>query len=148
MPGLRARSGPDGCRRGARGASDGQYWQRSCVDACAFPADIVRRPDIVVGDAFAGVGVAASDDPAVDEFIVERLRWAGLNHVRMDFTASDENGPAARLLDRLIAAGCAHHAAPDAGARRSEADARHRCGKPMANLPDPYPSTAMVLPSR
>ncbi|TXG86753.1 MAG: hypothetical protein E6R10_09365 [Rhodocyclaceae bacterium] len=59
----------------------------------------------VVGEAFAGVGVAASDDPAVDEFIVAQLRWAGLNHVRVDFTASDENGPAARLLDRLIAAG-------------------------------------------
>ncbi len=58
----------------------------------------------VVGDGFFGVGVAASDDPAVDAFILDRLHEAGITHVRLDYASGDETGPTQRLLERLCAA--------------------------------------------
>ena len=58
----------------------------------------------VVGDGFFGVGVAASDDPAVDAFILDRLHEVGITHVRMDYASGDETGPTQRLLERLCAA--------------------------------------------
>ncbi|MBW7901198.1 MAG: serine/threonine protein kinase [Rhodocyclaceae bacterium] len=57
----------------------------------------------VVDPAFAGVGVAAAADPEVDDFIVERLRAAGIRHVRVDFSGADEGGDGERLLARLLA---------------------------------------------
>lgn len=57
--------------------------------------------------AFAGVGVAASADPAVDAWIIESLQMAGLRNVRLDFTYGDADGPAGRLLERLLDAGFA-----------------------------------------
>lgn len=65
-----------------------------------------HRPPVgghVVGAAFAGVGVAAAADPAVDNFIVEQLRIAGIRHVRLDFASADEGGDGERLLKRLLA---------------------------------------------
>ena len=56
-----------------------------------------------VGDDFVGVGVAAADDPAVDDFTLELLRTAGISHVRLDFAPGDEINPANRLLERLCA---------------------------------------------
>jgi hypothetical protein len=58
----------------------------------------------VVPEAFAGVGVAAAEDPATDDWQLARLHEAGLRHVRLDFTEGDDGRPAARLLDRLLAA--------------------------------------------
>ncbi|MFT3848011.1 MAG: lipopolysaccharide kinase InaA family protein [Propionivibrio sp.] len=55
-----------------------------------------------VGNAFVGVGVAAAEDPAVDDYIVERLRETGIRHVRLDFSPGDETAAASRLLMRLI----------------------------------------------
>ena len=55
----------------------------------------------VVPKSFAGVSVAASVDPAVDNYIVERLHEAGICSLRLDFTYGDADGPAARLLERL-----------------------------------------------
>lgn len=57
----------------------------------------------IVSDAFVGVGVAAADDPAVDDFIVNRLRQAQVYHVRLDFSPGDESASANRLLERLCA---------------------------------------------
>lgn len=57
-----------------------------------------------VSEAFAGVGVAASSDPAVDDYLIARLREAGIRHVRLDFTYGDDEGPAGRLLEALYAA--------------------------------------------
>lgn len=54
---------------------------------------------------FAGVGVAASADPAVDAFILARLDELGIRHVRLDFTDGDGAGPTARLLDALLERG-------------------------------------------
>ena len=56
-----------------------------------------------VSDAFVGVGVAAAEDPAVDDYILERLREAGIRHVRLDFSPGDQDKAAGRLLSRLIA---------------------------------------------
>lgn len=54
-----------------------------------------------VGEAFFGVGVAAAQDAAIDDYIVESLKELGLNHVRIDVTPGNEDGPPCRLLDRL-----------------------------------------------
>jgi hypothetical protein len=54
-------------------------------------------------NAFVGVGVAAADDSEVDDYILDRLREAGIRHVRIDFSPGDEKKAAARLLSRLIA---------------------------------------------
>lgn len=59
----------------------------------------------VVPADFAGVGVAASDDPAVDAWIIACLREYGIRNVRLDFTYGDANGPAGRLLEALLAEG-------------------------------------------
>lgn len=57
----------------------------------------------VVDQGFAGVGVAAAADPAVDDFIVDQLRETGVRHVRMDFSQADEGADGERLLRRLLA---------------------------------------------
>lgn len=56
-----------------------------------------------VPDGFAGVGVATSEDPAVDAYVIEQLRGAGIRHVRLDFTYGDADGPAGRFLELLCA---------------------------------------------
>lgn len=56
-----------------------------------------------IGEDFFGVNVAPGDDPATDDYIVERLRELGIRHVRMDFTYDSLGGPARRLLERLLA---------------------------------------------
>ena len=81
-----------------------------------------------VSEAFAGVGVAASSDPATDDFIIAHLHNAGIRHVRLDFTYGDDEGPAGRLLEALYAASfkvVLHLIQPFERARRMEsADAR------------------------
>ncbi|SNR72184.1 Lipopolysaccharide kinase (Kdo/WaaP) family protein [Methylobacillus rhizosphaerae] len=51
---------------------------------------------------FAGVGVAASDDPAVDHYILQHLTELGIRQVRLDFSYADIDHHAARLLDALL----------------------------------------------
>lgn len=58
----------------------------------------------VVPAAFAGVGIAAAADPETDDWLLARLHEAGLRHVRLDFSYGDGERPAARLLERLLAA--------------------------------------------
>ena len=57
----------------------------------------------VIPDDFAGVGVATSDDPAVDAYVIDRLQEAGIRHVRVDLTYGDADKAAGRLLDALCA---------------------------------------------
>ncbi len=66
-----------------------------------------HRPTVghQVPDAFAGVGVAAAEDPEVDDWLIARLQETGIRHVRLDFSYGDASRPAARLLDRLLSAG-------------------------------------------
>ncbi len=51
---------------------------------------------------FFGVNVAPGDDPAVDDYLIARLRELGVSQVRMDFAYSSKGGPAQRLLDTLL----------------------------------------------
>lgn len=50
---------------------------------------------------FAGVGLAASDDPDVDDYVVARLKETGISNVRLDFTYGDLERSVSRLLTRL-----------------------------------------------
>lgn len=55
-----------------------------------------------VPESFAGVGVAAAADPAVDDWIIATLRTAGIRNLRIDFTYGDAQGPTGRLLEKLL----------------------------------------------
>lgn len=66
-----------------------------------LPRGHLPPPGHDVPEDFAGVGVAASEDPAVDDFILERLVELGIRDVRLDFTYGDADRPAGRLLGRL-----------------------------------------------
>lgn len=70
-----------------------------------FPGGHLPPSGHRVDPAFAGVGVAAAHDPAIDEFIIGRLQDAGIGHVRLDYSPGDEHGAAGRLLEKLCANG-------------------------------------------
>ncbi len=57
----------------------------------------------VVSPTLAGVGVAASADPAADDWMIACLRDAGIQNLRVDLTYGDDEGPCGRLLERLLA---------------------------------------------
>jgi tRNA A-37 threonylcarbamoyl transferase component Bud32 len=67
-----------------------------------FPGGHIPPALHEVAADFTGVGVAASADPAVDDFILQQLKSLGVRNVRLDFSYGDENGPAARLLEKLL----------------------------------------------
>ncbi|MBT4522104.1 MAG: hypothetical protein HOC23_19065 [Halieaceae bacterium] len=58
-----------------------------------------------ISDDFFGVNLAPGEDPAVDDYILAQLSELGLLHVRMDFSYCSFEGPAERLLHRLLGAG-------------------------------------------
>ena len=87
-----------------------EHWQFGRAVLCSLlrgrwslPGGHLPASCHLVGAAFVGVGVAAAEDPAVDDFTVELLRNAGISHVRLDFAPGDETRPAGRLLERLCA---------------------------------------------
>lgn len=51
---------------------------------------------------FLGVNVAPADDPDIDDFILQQLSELGLNDLRMDFSYDSLDGPAQRLLEKLL----------------------------------------------
>lgn len=53
---------------------------------------------------FAGVGVATSENVAVDDYVIDRLHELGIRQVRLDFTYGDVDNHVARFLKRLCAA--------------------------------------------
>ena len=55
-----------------------------------------------VDRGFFGVNVATGDDPALDDYIVARLRELGLTRVRLDLSYESLDAPATRLMDRLL----------------------------------------------
>lgn len=71
----------------------------------AFPGGERPMAGHTVPRRFAGIGVATSPDPAVDDWIISTLRTVGIANVRLDFTYGDAEGPAGRLLARLLDAG-------------------------------------------
>lgn len=68
----------------------------------SFPGGHIPPAQHRVAADFSGVGVAAAEDPAVDDFILRQLGELGIKNVRIDFSYGDENGPAARLLKKLL----------------------------------------------
>ncbi|MBP6655185.1 MAG: hypothetical protein KAX66_02945 [Propionivibrio sp.] len=103
----------------------------------------------VVPERFVGVGVAASDDPAVDDYILARLKEAGIWNVRLDFTYGDGERPASRLLKRLCADAFGvtlHFVQPLESARRMEQpDEREKWRDFLAETLDRFgQSVAMV----
>jgi len=60
-----------------------------------------------VPEDFFGVNVAPADDPAVDQYLVDKLQELGINQVRMDFTYASQGGDAQRLLEHLLDTGMA-----------------------------------------
>ncbi len=90
-----------------------------------------HRPPVghTVPAAFAGVGIAAAEDPAIDDWLLARLHEAGIRHVRLDFTYGDDVRPAARLLERLLDASLLvtlHLVQPAACAKRMAGSAAAR----------------------
>jgi hypothetical protein len=51
---------------------------------------------------YIGINIATSDDPAVDDYLLERLADLGIRQVRMDFSYDSLEGFAERLLGRLL----------------------------------------------
>jgi len=83
-------------------------------------AERLTAPAAVPGDFF-GVCVATQDDPACDDYVLDRLRELGLRHVRLDYAPSATGGPPERLLRRLLDDGfavCLHLVPPPAGTPR------------------------------
>ena len=90
-----------------------------------------HRPPVghVVPEAFAGVGIAAAEDPAVDDWLLARLNESSLRHVRLDFTYGDAARPAGRLLERLLGASLQvtlHLVQPAGPARKMESSEEAR----------------------
>lgn len=57
---------------------------------------------ICVPEDFIGINIATAEDPAVDDYIFERLAELEIRHVRMDFSYSSFGSSAERLLNRLL----------------------------------------------
>jgi tRNA A-37 threonylcarbamoyl transferase component Bud32 len=68
----------------------------------SFPGGHIPPAAHTVPTDFTGVGVAASDDPAVDDYIINQLQALGVRNVRIDVSYGDEDGPTARLLHKLL----------------------------------------------
>ncbi|ODN67086.1 lipopolysaccharide kinase InaA family protein [Methylophaga muralis] len=69
----------------------------------ALPDGHLPKAKHLVPEDFVGVGVTTSDDPAVDDYILQQLEALKIKQVRLDFTYGDEGGPVTRLLERLLA---------------------------------------------
>ncbi len=78
----------------------------NAIGQCVRLMHTDHRPDtgLVVPEDFIGVNVAPGEDPANDDYIIDRLVDLGISQVRMDFSYGSSEGPAKRLLERLLAA--------------------------------------------
>ena len=52
---------------------------------------------------FSGIGVATSEDAAVDDYVIARLHELGTRRVRLDFTYGDADNHVSRFLEKLCA---------------------------------------------
>lgn len=60
------------------------------------------RKNHTVSQDFAAIGVATSQNPASDSYIVNELKVLGISRVRLDFTYGDFDNHVARFLQTLI----------------------------------------------
>jgi Lipopolysaccharide kinase (Kdo/WaaP) family len=103
------------------------------------------RPDSehLVPEDFLGVNLAPGDDPASDDYIIERLGQLGIRQVRMDFTYDSAGGPAQRLLENLLDEGfdVVLDLLPplaEAGLLYNDSDAQQRWGDFLAGVFERY----------
>jgi tRNA A-37 threonylcarbamoyl transferase component Bud32 len=68
----------------------------------SFPGGHIPPSGHQIPSDFSGVGVAASTDPASDDYILEQLEQLGVRNVRIDVSYDDLEGPTGRLLQKLI----------------------------------------------
>lgn len=78
----------------------------SAIGQCLRLLSTDHLPDanLQVPENFFGVNVAPGDTPDCDDYILARLEELGIKQVRMDFSYDSPEGPAARLLHRLLEA--------------------------------------------
>jgi hypothetical protein len=67
------------------------------------------RAPLHIPEDFFGINIATSEDERCDDYVLARLQELGIRHVRLAFSYCSVDGPAARLLDKLLA----HHFAVD-----------------------------------
>ena len=62
-------------------------------------------PGTKIRPNFFGINIATNQDPSCDDYIIESLRDLGLQQVRLSFSYDSVDGPAERLLRRVLAEG-------------------------------------------
>ena len=63
------------------------------------------RASLRIPEDFFGINIATSADERCDDYVMARLQELGIKNVRLAFSYCSVDGPAARLLDKLLA----HH---------------------------------------
>jgi hypothetical protein len=64
-----------------------------------------RRGDALsIPEDFFGINIATSEDERCDDYVIARLRELDIRNVRLAFSYCSLNGPAQRMLDRLLSA--------------------------------------------
>lgn len=58
--------------------------------------------NVDISDAFFGINIATSDNPACDDYVVKNLKELGIKHVRMNFSYESFGGHGERLLERVL----------------------------------------------
>ncbi len=61
------------------------------------------RESLSVGRDFFGINVASSEDELCDDYVLNRLRELGINHVRLALSYDSPGGAAERFLESLLA---------------------------------------------
>ncbi len=62
-----------------------------------------------IPDGFFGIGVAASDEPRYNDYLIDALNELGLRHIRVDLCSAANNFNQIKLLERLIKEGFRVH---------------------------------------
>lgn len=108
-----------------RAGPEPMFWQLTdfaagnlrCLAACAGNpriSHVADTPCRVPAD-FIGICVASAEDPACDDYVIARLREAGVRHVRLDYSYASRDNHTGRFLDRLVGDGfrvCLHVVQP------------------------------------
>lgn len=78
----------------------------SAIGQCVRLLGTDHQPDsgLSISNDFFGINVAPGDDSTSDDYILDRLHDLGIHQVRMDFSYDSSEGPARRLLERLLSA--------------------------------------------
>lgn len=113
------------------------------------PGRHLPREDHAVPEDFFGICIATAEDPAVDDYLVDRLNDLGIRCARLDLTYSGEGAAPERLLERLLENGflvCLHLVQPfeEAGAMKT-AESRERWRGFVARVLDRHGARIEIL---